>query len=116
MDNDIINEQIAYYCARAQEYDESVLRIGRYASSVQTILPPLERVSWVDQVLQELKPCNHILELACGTGLWTRELVSIGKTITAVDASPEMLAINQYKISDKRIHYLQADIFQWQPD
>ena len=39
----------------------------------------------------------------------------MGKTITAVDASPEMLEIARQKFGEERITYQQADLFQWQP-
>lgn len=33
MDDHVLDEQLAYYRARAQEYDESILQIGRFASN-----------------------------------------------------------------------------------
>jgi SAM-dependent methyltransferase len=38
-----------------------------------------------------IPPDASILELGCGTGRMTRQLVALGFTVTAVDESPEML-------------------------
>ena len=53
--------------------------------------------------------------MACGTGIWTQELIQIGAHVTALDASPEMIAINQAKLQSKQVTYQQANLFQWQP-
>ena len=37
-------------------------------------------------------------------------------TITAIDASPEMIEINKAKVASSRISYILADIFSWQPE
>lgn len=41
---------------------------------------------------------DNILELACGTGIWTQELFIMGKKITAINAFEEVIAINRYKL------------------
>lgn len=114
---DILREQIDYYRARAQEYDESVLQTGRYAGEKQessTEDAGLEAEAL--RQVQSLGPCAHILELACGTGIWTQALLTIGQRITALDASPEMLEINRRKLDDERVQYQQADLFAWEPE
>ncbi len=59
---------------------------------------------------------GDVLELAPGTGIWTERLLRTATTVTAVDASTEMIAINQAKVQSKRVTYLQADLFTWQPE
>src|SRR5207247_9032050 len=62
---------------------------------------------------------KEILELACGTGIWTRRLLEIGQQVTVIDASPEMLELCREKVGkvgNERIRYQQADIFEWKPD
>ena len=102
MNNSILNEQIEYYRARAQEYDESIV------DAIDLLEPGKD-------LLLKLGKFDSILELACGTGIWTETLLQMGKTITAVDASPEMLAIARQKLRDERIHFQQADLFHWEP-
>jgi demethylmenaquinone methyltransferase/2-methoxy-6-polyprenyl-1,4-benzoquinol methylase len=43
-------------------------------------------------------------------------LLSIGREITAVDAAPEMLEINAWKVANTRVCYQCADLFTWEPD
>ena len=57
-----------------------------------------------------------MLELACGTGFWTKHLVQISDHVIAADAAPEMLQVAREQIGDERITYQQLDLFQWQPD
>ena len=94
----MLAEQIAYYRARAGEYDDWWYRRGRYA------LPPdLERdwfadVAEAEAALREFAPTGRVLELACGTGLWTRQLAARATHVTAVDASPEVIALNKARL------------------
>jgi SAM-dependent methyltransferase len=57
-----------------------------------------------------------VLELACGTGLWTRELLPTARRVTAVDAAPEMLALNRERVQSARVEYIRADLFAWRPE
>jgi SAM-dependent methyltransferase len=114
--DDVLAEQIAYYRARAGEYDEWWDRRGQYA------LPPeLERqwfadVAEAEAALREFGPAGRVLELACGTGLWTRRLVERADQVTAVDASPEVIALNRDRLGpDAPVEYVVADLFEWQP-
>jgi len=70
-----------YYEARAPHYDEA------YAGDAP---------AWVSEMTGDMRArlsnCR-VLELACGTGVWTERLAPAAESITAVDASPAMLAI-----------------------
>jgi ubiquinone/menaquinone biosynthesis C-methylase UbiE len=61
-----------------------------------------------------------VLELACGTGLWTTELAKHANAIIAVDASPEVLAINRSRLREAHpetpVRYVWADRFDWRPE
>jgi trans-aconitate methyltransferase len=105
MDHDILHEQIAYYRARAQEYDETT-------EGTEDLKGAFARAR---DHLQQKGPFEQVLELACGTGTWTRILLPIGRDITAIDAAPEMLAIAQQKLGDAQVHYQHIDLFQWEP-
>ncbi|MEV7606777.1 class I SAM-dependent methyltransferase [Paenarthrobacter sp. NPDC089322] len=45
------------------------------------------------------KTSGPILELASGSGRITRPLLSLGRSLTAVDSSPEMLALLKAKVA-----------------
>jgi ubiquinone/menaquinone biosynthesis C-methylase UbiE len=119
VDEVLLEGQLAYYRARAGEYDEWFLRTGRYDRG-----PEWNRrwFSELEQVRRELRvfgPAGEVLELACGTGLWTVELARHAASITAVDASPEVLEINRSRLreagSETPVRHVLADLFDWSP-
>jgi SAM-dependent methyltransferase len=102
MDDDaLLAEQRAYYRAHAAGYDEPY---ARYAALRE--LPA---------VIDDLPIAGDVLELACGTGQWTRRLAERARSVTAVDASTEMLALARARAASPDVRFLQADLFHWQP-
>ena len=110
-----LREQIAYYRARAGEYDQWFLRQGRYDRGEEVNRRWFEEVQQVRRALAAFDARGRVLELACGTGLWTQVLAETADTITAVDSSPEVLALNRERLKDTRVEYVEADLFAWQP-
>jgi SAM-dependent methyltransferase len=82
-------------------------RAGRRAGSVR---------DKVTEALEAFRPIGSVLELACGPGVWTRQLLRHAAEVMAVDASPEMLAIAAARVGDERVRFVQADLFAWVPD
>jgi len=111
-----LDEQIRYYQARAGEYDEWFLRQGRYDRGAENNRRWFAEIEILRRALKEFKPEGEILELACGTGIWTKELLAYSERITAVDSSPEVLEINRKRTDCDSIRYMQADIFRWKPE
>jgi demethylmenaquinone methyltransferase/2-methoxy-6-polyprenyl-1,4-benzoquinol methylase len=116
MTDSILQAQIDYYRARAAEYDEWFYRRGRYDHGGAVNAQWFQEVNVVKDMLLNLPHVSSALELACGTGIWTRELVKVADRVTALDASPEMIAINHAKVQSERVTYRQQDLFDWQPD
>ena len=114
-DRRLLDEQIAYYRARAGEYDEWWFRQGRYDRGEEQRRAWFAEVAHVESALREAGPAGHVLELACGTGLWTRHLVERAEAVTAVDASPEVARLNAERVRSPRVEYVQADLFEWRP-
>jgi demethylmenaquinone methyltransferase/2-methoxy-6-polyprenyl-1,4-benzoquinol methylase len=114
-DKALLTEQINYYRARASEYDEWFLRIGRYDRGEEHKRQWLAEVEQVRKALADFGPRGRILELACGTGWWTEQLVPYADSLTAVDASPEVIALNRQRVQSGKVEYIQADIFEWVP-
>lgn len=116
MHDDILREQLSYYRARSQEYDESIQAIGR-REATESVDPSAHR-EWglVVDALRALAPKAGVLELACGTGIWTRELLQIGESITAIDGAPEMIELSRRKLGDAKVDYRCENIFEWEPD
>jgi 2-polyprenyl-3-methyl-5-hydroxy-6-metoxy-1,4-benzoquinol methylase len=113
MSADILQEQIQYYCERASEYDEWFFRQGRYDRGENHRQQWFSEITEIEEVLQAATPSGDILELACGTGLWTQRLLPFATHLTAVDASPEAIALNKRRVSSTSVEYIIADLFNW---
>lgn len=111
----VLTEQLDYYRARAGEYDRWWLRQGRFDRGAEANTAWFAEAAALERALEAFAPRGEVLELACGTGLWTRHLTRAGARVTAVDGSPEVLAINRERVDDPTVRYVQADLFDWQP-
>lgn len=98
----LVDEQLRYYRARATEYDAT-----SYSAD------PAELAS-VAVIVDRLNISGDVLELACGTGIWTAELVRHAATLTAVDGSPEMLDLARRRVPTG-VRFEQVDLFDWTP-
>jgi SAM-dependent methyltransferase len=91
----LLAEQVAYYRARAHEYDGGALELAGGEE--------------LEAAVEEFQPAGDVLELACGPGTWTPQLVRHADTLTAVDSSPEMLAIPARRVGDDdRVRFLRT--------
>jgi demethylmenaquinone methyltransferase/2-methoxy-6-polyprenyl-1,4-benzoquinol methylase len=113
---EILQEQIKYYRQRASEYDEWFFREGRYDRGEQHRRQWFSEVFEVEAALRATKPSGEVLELACGTGLWTQHLVPFANRVTAVDSSPEAIALNKQRVNSTSVEYIVADLFNWTPN
>src|SRR5438477_6199228 len=108
-DSQIIADQIAYYRARAAEYDQWWFRAGRYDRGAEWNAEWFADVAIVEAsliaFLDAARP-QHVLEVACGTGLFTRHLAPRSGHVTAVDASPEVIACNRARVTQKNVDYV----------
>jgi SAM-dependent methyltransferase len=93
----LLAEQLAYYRAHARDYDLA------YRDQ-----------DW-DRCVQELPIAGDVLELACGSGHWTRLLAARARSVTALDAAPEMLALARQRVRGLPVQFVQADLFAWRP-
>jgi demethylmenaquinone methyltransferase/2-methoxy-6-polyprenyl-1,4-benzoquinol methylase len=117
-DSHVLDEQVAYYRARAPEYDAWWFRTGRFDRG------PHDNAAWhtesalveraVADMLATTRP-SSVLELACGTGLFTRHLAPRVAALTAVDASPEVIAINRQRVAAGNVRYVEANLFAFDP-
>jgi 2-polyprenyl-3-methyl-5-hydroxy-6-metoxy-1,4-benzoquinol methylase len=111
-DDKILREQLEYYNARAQEYEETA-----YPHQEQQEDPCASDRDHILAAFDQLGTMNNTLELACGTGIWTQQLLRVSRHITAIDGAAEMLATTRAKLGDDpRVSYQQADLFAWHPD
>jgi demethylmenaquinone methyltransferase/2-methoxy-6-polyprenyl-1,4-benzoquinol methylase len=99
----LIASQLRYYGARAAEYDTTSL--GDRTSQRRA----------VPAVAERLRIDGDVLELGCGTGMWTVELARYASSITALDGAPEMLALARERLAGTPVDFILADLFQWHP-
>jgi 2-polyprenyl-3-methyl-5-hydroxy-6-metoxy-1,4-benzoquinol methylase len=112
----LLAEQVDYYRERAGEYEDWWFRRGRYNHGADANAAWFAQAAEVLADLDRFEPAGQVLELACGTGLWTGRLAAHATKVTAVDASPEALEIARGKVAATNVDFLQADVFAWEPE
>jgi demethylmenaquinone methyltransferase/2-methoxy-6-polyprenyl-1,4-benzoquinol methylase len=108
--SDLVSEQKRYYAERAPEYDDWWYRRGRYELAPDALARWRADVAEAESALDEFAPRGTVLELAAGTGIWTRRLVRLADRVLAVDANAETLALNT-----REAELVRADVFEWEP-
>lgn len=108
--SDVLREQKRYYAERAPEYDDWWYRRGRYVLEPDALARWRADVAEAEAALEAFGPRGAVLELAAGTGIWTRRLVRLAERVVAVDANPETLALNT-----REAELVRADVFDWEP-
>ena len=116
MDDDLLEEQRAFYRARAPRYDEWWQGRGRYGRGEDETREWHRQVATVEAELASFDPRGDVLELAGGTGWWTERLARTADRLTVVDASPEALELNRERVGRPDVDYVVADVFSWQPE
>jgi SAM-dependent methyltransferase len=104
----LLASQQLYYDVRADEYGDK--------SKPDRRVPGVMAADLRRALMEEFRPIGDVLELACGTGFFTREIVRHARSVTAIDASPRMLAINRARVDDPKVRYVRGDLFGWAPD
>jgi ubiquinone/menaquinone biosynthesis C-methylase UbiE len=100
MANDEIEK---YYRARAPEYEQV-----HYRDDPQRQKELRNEAAF----LRRLATGKRVLELACGTGFWTKIMSDTAATITAVDIASEMLRVARKKEFNCPVTFLEADMFE----
>ena len=117
-DEAILREQVDYYRARADEYDGWFFRTGRYDRGEQATQQWFNEIEQVREALSGVPlDGGDVLELAPGTGLWTELLCRRARSVTAVDASSEMVAQARRRLGEaaRKVQFVKADLFTWEP-
>lgn len=98
MDNRIQNEI---------EHGKYLAREG--AGEVWNWESPAGKMRWqrrVEMLTAHLKPTDKVLEIGCGTGYFTKEIVKTGAFVTAIDISPELLDIAKLEIKESNVIFV----------
>ncbi len=96
-------EQLAYYRAGADEYEDHSIDVPGQDELLAAI--------------DSFRPTGDVLEVACGSGIWTQRLLRSAVSVAAVDGAPEMLrrARNRVGIAAP-VRYIEADLLAWRAD
>ncbi|MGI9615388.1 MAG: class I SAM-dependent methyltransferase [Acidimicrobiales bacterium] len=95
-------EQLSYYRRIANEYQDHTIDVPGKPELFAAI--------------DEFRPTGNVLELACGSGIWTEQLVRNAASVTALDGAPEMLALARNRPGVTSVRFIEADLFTWRPD
>ena len=115
----ILAEQLAYYRARAREYDKWFRREGLHDLGEELNARWRLELVGVYSALDAFAPRGDVLELAYGTGEWTIRLAEVATSVVGVDAAPEMRELALAKLQDagkSNVELWVDDLFSWQPD
>ena len=107
----LLDQQVAYYRALAPDYLED--------AGVEGVTPETHTATAQAMVaaFNAATPLGNVLELACGPGTFAGELADRATSVTALDASPEMLKIAAARTAPRaNVRFSRADLFAWTPD
>jgi demethylmenaquinone methyltransferase/2-methoxy-6-polyprenyl-1,4-benzoquinol methylase len=104
--DDLLQEQVRYYRARAPEYD-------RTSRPPDDPFADLTTAAVAD--LRGLGPVERAIELGAGTGQWTGHVAAIAREVIAVDAAPETLDLNAANVHAPNVERVVADAFEFVP-
>ena len=99
MDDDLEAEMIRYYAARAQEYDNWYLRVGRYSHGEDSDAAWRTDLDGARDWLAAVPMSGEIVELAAGSGWWSPVLATKG-SLSLYDASPEPLGFARARLRE----------------
>jgi SAM-dependent methyltransferase len=111
----LLAEQVAYYGARAPEYEQWFRREGRYSRGPDADARWFAEFELAQAWLRSFGASGDVLEIACGTGQSTSILAESAATLTAIDAAPEMIAEARRRPELEAVRFVQTDIFDWEP-
>ena len=98
----IADEMVAYYEARAPEYDDWYLRRGRYERGAIHDAAWDAELDMAGRWLDALPMAGEIVELAAGTGWWSPLLASKGD-LSMYDAAPAPLDVARERLVAHRL-------------
>jgi demethylmenaquinone methyltransferase/2-methoxy-6-polyprenyl-1,4-benzoquinol methylase len=90
----------SYYAARAPEYDRIYLKPER-----QTDLRAIEH--WLPPKFAGAR----VIEVACGTGYWTRFIAPVAARVLALDTAPETMRIANSRVPEGKVDFLVGDAY-----
>ena len=101
----LIEEMNRYYEARAPWHDEYM--------DVRSLEEMTKRFSRILDFIRKYLDGQRVLEIACGTGNWTRLIAPLAASVTAVDNSISSLQIAKPKLAEfDNVRLVQANAYK----
>lgn len=90
----------SYYASRAHEYDKVYLKPERQVDlrTIEQWLPPNFAGA-------------RVLEVACGTGYWTKFIAPVASEILAIDSAPETMNIAKGRVTVGNVEFQVGDAY-----
>lgn len=64
-------------------------------------------------MLTEFIPAGSaVLELGCGTGYFTKEIIKTGAKVTAIDISPDLLAVARKEVGAPNVVFMEENAYR----
>jgi SAM-dependent methyltransferase len=95
------DELQTYYSLRAREYEQIYEKPERQYD-----------LKCLRNIVSSFFSSKTVLEIACGTGYWTKVLADTAEFVTAVDSSEEVLEIARRKPAGRgKVEFLNGDVY-----
>jgi demethylmenaquinone methyltransferase/2-methoxy-6-polyprenyl-1,4-benzoquinol methylase len=116
-DRAAVRDQIHYYDARSEADDAWYKADGTWDMGTDANRAWIDGVKQARDELEELLPIGRALDIACGSGVWTRQLAQGARHVVALDGSPRMLDRAKQRLSTyDNVSYVCSDVFDYEAD
>ncbi|MDD5570261.1 MAG: class I SAM-dependent methyltransferase [Bacteroidales bacterium] len=97
------------------EIKHGIFLVENGAGEIWNWESPAGKLRWerrVKMLTKHIRPEGKVLELGCGTGYFTREIIKTGASVTAIDISPDLLAVAKKNINNPDISFCEENAYQ----
>ena len=113
----LVEQTKQYYRRRASQYFDWSRMTVEYEGDSPPDVSMFDEAKILLQALDSECLAGDVLEIACGPGVWTEAAVKNAASLTALDASEEMIERNRARLKENpKVRYVVADFYDWTPE